>query len=153
MLAPEDVEQGCVRFIDLGLCRPYRNLDTSAHLPDKGTLHTAGTRLFISLNGHLHRSPSRRDDMEALSYTLLALVVDRLPWESRIQRHLFSRRLFDLKKQWSGAYLVGELSLFGEYVDYTRNLTYTEEPDYARWRDRFRTLVPDLPDDPLVRSL
>ncbi len=87
--------------------------------------------------------------MEALSYTLLALVVDRLPWESRIQRRLSSRRLFDLKKQWSGAYLVGELSLFGEFVDYTRNLTYTEEPDYARWRVRFRTLVPDLPDDPL----
>lgn len=87
--------------------------------------------------------------MECLSYTLLALAVGRLPWESRTQRRLSSRRLFDLKKQWSGARLTGEASLLGEFIDYARSLSYTEKPDYVRWRDRFRTLVRDLPDDPL----
>ncbi|TFK80478.1 kinase-like protein [Polyporus arcularius HHB13444] len=152
MLGSDAAEPGRVRFIDFGLCRPYRDLDTSEHLPDKGISHFVGTRLFISLNGHLHHSPSRTGDMEALSYTLLALVVSRLPWESRLQLRLSSRRLFDLKKQWSGALLEGELSLLGDFIDYTRSLAYSEEPDYARWRHRFRYLVPELPDDPLYEA-
>ncbi len=144
MLGSDAAEPGRVRFIDFGLCRPYRDLDTSEHLPDKGISHFVGTRLFIRLNGHLHHceycqqrspaerrsqigllaAPSRRDGMEALSYTLLALVVSRLPWESRLQLRLSSRRLFDLKKQWSGALLECELSLLGDFIDYTRSLAY-----------------------------
>ncbi|TFK86238.1 kinase-like protein, partial [Polyporus arcularius HHB13444] len=102
MLGSDASEPSRVRFIDFALCRPYKNLDTAEHLPDKGTSHFLGSRLFISLNGHLHHSSSRRDDIEAMSYTLLALVVSRLPWKARLQRRPSSRRLCDLKKQWSG---------------------------------------------------
>ncbi len=79
----------------------------------------------------------------------LALVVSRLPWESQLQWRLSSRRLLELKKQWSGERLEGELSLLGEFVDYARSLAYSEQPDYACWKGRFRALTPDLPDDPL----
>ncbi len=87
--------------------------------------------------------------MESSSYTLLSLMVGRLPWETRKQQRLSSRRMFSLKKQWSGAQLDGDLSLFGSFVDYTRSMAYTEEPAYLCWRDRFRALVPGLSADPL----
>lgn len=54
MLGSDNGQPGRVRFIDFGLCRPYRDPDTLQHLPDKGVSHSAGTRIFISLNGHLH---------------------------------------------------------------------------------------------------
>lgn len=76
----------------------------------------------------------------------------RLPWDARNrgQHSQYSqypaRRMFALKKlSRSGARVVGDLSVFGEFVDHTRKLGYTVEPDYAGWRERFRALVPGLP--------
>ncbi|RDX53206.1 kinase-like protein [Lentinus brumalis] len=127
ILGPGGDQPGRIRVVDFGLCRPYRDLSTDAHLPDKGTPYSIGTLSHLSLTGHLHHSPSRRDDMESTSYTLLSL----------------------MKKQWSGAQLGGDLSLFGSFVDYTRSMAYTEEPAYLCWRDRLRALVPELSADPL----
>ncbi|TFK93937.1 kinase-like protein [Polyporus arcularius HHB13444] len=149
MLGPDGDQPGRIRVLDFGLCRPYRDHSSSAHLPDKGTPYSIGTLSHLSLTGHLHHSPSRRDDMKSTPYTLLSLMVGRLPWETRKQQRLSSRRIFSLKKQWSGAQLDGDLSLFGSFVDYTRSMAYTEDPAYLCWRDRFRALVPGLSADPL----
>ncbi|KAI0696960.1 kinase-like domain-containing protein, partial [Cerioporus squamosus] len=103
----EEANSGCVRIIDFGICRPYRDATTSEHLPDKGAPRSIGTPDYMSLNSHLHHSPSRRDDIESLSYTILSLIAGRLPWDSSIRRRLSSRCLFALKKQWTGARLAG----------------------------------------------
>ncbi len=176
MLAPtEGAEPGRVRIIDFGICRPYRDPTTLEHLPDKGTPRSVGTSSFVSLNVHLHHcespdfsaratspwlhrmlilsaAPSCRDDVESLSYTILSLIAGRLPWDSPNGLCISSRTVFTLKRQWTGARLVGlgDVSVFGELVDYARLLDYTEKPDYARWKERLRSLpVPNMLKDPL----
>ncbi|TFK90841.1 hypothetical protein K466DRAFT_635763 [Polyporus arcularius HHB13444] len=56
-------------------------------------------------------------------------------------------RLYASKKDWSGTQLVDCPSVFGEFVDYTRSLGYTDCPDYAYWKGRFREGA-DLPAQP-----
>ncbi|KAI0695676.1 kinase-like domain-containing protein, partial [Cerioporus squamosus] len=146
MLGTAERSPGHVRLIDFGLCRPYRDSVTHEHLPDKGVPHTLGTTAYVSLNGHLHHTPSRRDDLESLSYNLLALLLGHLPWvPDRSQRRLSRRRTISLKQQWTGAKLQDSLSVFGEFVHYARSLAFTETPEYSRWRERFRALAPDAP--------
>ncbi|RDX50613.1 kinase-like protein [Lentinus brumalis] len=143
-------EDGRVRLIDFGICRPYRDPVTLEHLPDKGTPYSVGTSEYMSLNCHLHHSPSRRDDIESLSYTLLALMAGRLPWDTcdgdpRVSSQRERVVVFSRKKQWTGARLTGlghgGVAVFGEFVDYARELGYAEEPDYGGCRDRFRRLI------------
>ncbi len=68
----------------------------------------------------------------------------RASWSFRGLFAVFSR-----KKQWTGARLAGfrDVSVFGEFVEYARQLGYSEEPDYGCWKDRFRRLVPSTSDD------
>ncbi|RPD68705.1 kinase-like protein [Lentinus tigrinus ALCF2SS1-7] len=147
MLGRAGAEPGRVRIIDFGVCRPFRDPVTFEHRPDEGTPRSVGTERYMSLNGHFHHSPSRRDDLESLSYTTLSLMAGRLPWEPRDKDRLPSDGVFSLKKQWTGKRLAGDLSVFGAFVDYARRLEYTEEPDYDYWTHRFRGLVHGAWDD------
>ncbi|RPD54457.1 kinase-like protein, partial [Lentinus tigrinus ALCF2SS1-7] len=148
MLGCPGARPGQVRIIDFGVCRPFRDPVTSEHRPDEGTPRSFGTQRYISLNGHFHHSPSRRDDLESLSYTTLSLMAGRLPWDPRDWKdRLSSDGVFSLKKQWTGTRLAGVLSVFGAFVDYARRLEYAEEPDYDRWKHRFRGMVGGTWDD------
>ncbi|KAI0721131.1 kinase-like domain-containing protein, partial [Cerioporus squamosus] len=156
---------GRVQIIDFGICRPYRDPVTLEHLPDKGPPYSVGTSDYMSLNGHLHhcdslkasrQHQSRRDDIESLSYTLLALMASRLPWDlrnadSRLSTQRKRIAVFLRKRLWTGVWFagLGDLLVFGEFIDYARGLEYGEEPDYGGWREHFRRVIPSIPDDPL----
>ncbi|RPD52629.1 kinase-like protein [Lentinus tigrinus ALCF2SS1-7] len=152
-------EPSRVRIIDFGICRPFRDPVTSVHRPDVGTPQSIGTEGYMSLNGHLHHSPWRRDDVESLSYVMLSLMASRLPWDARgkPRDRLSSRGSYALKKQWTGARLAGDLSVFGAFVDYARRLEYAQELDYGRWKEHFRALAQGTSDasdsDPLYDPL
>lgn len=89
--------------------------------------------------------PSRRDDLESLSYTIVKLLRGSLPWnDEEPEDH------FRVKNAWSGSLLcAGYPTVFGQFVDYTRGLSFSATPDYSRWKHQFRALVPGLPEDPL----
>lgn len=62
-------------------------LSTSYHdhvhrttLDNQPSIHR-GTIRYASVHAHLGRTASRRDDLESLAYTLLFLLVGRLPWQ------------------------------------------------------------------------
>ncbi|KAI0689761.1 kinase-like domain-containing protein, partial [Cerioporus squamosus] len=138
---------GRVRNIDFGICRPYRDPVTLQHLPDKGTPYSVGTSDYMSLNGHLHHSPSHRDDIESLSYTLLALMAGCLPWDLR-DADADSR--LSTQRERITVFFAPEAADFYR-LQYARGLEYGEEPDYGGWSERFRRVpvVPSIPDDPL----
>lgn len=85
--------------------------------------------------------------MESLSYGIARLLRGSLPWRGR------GRDCVAIKSAWIGPLLcAGYPSVFGEFVDYTRGLSFSAKPDYATWRQKFRDLVPGLPEHPLYDS-
>ncbi|TRM61013.1 kinase-like domain-containing protein [Schizophyllum amplum] len=136
---------GLIKLIDFGLAKVYFDSSTHEHVQPTKTKYVIGTRAFVSLNMHLHRGPSRRDDMESLAYTIAALLCDGLPWYQANRSECFA-----VKQTWSGAALCsGYDPVFGEFIDYTRSLVFQETPDYAGWRRRFLTIAPELCGRPL----
>ncbi|KAM5541542.1 hypothetical protein V8D89_004732 [Ganoderma adspersum] len=71
---------GRLYLIDFGLCKPYRHLDTGEHLPCKRTRRRVACRTFSTVYDNYHETLSRRDDIIALVYTMMALLTGPLPW-------------------------------------------------------------------------
>ncbi|TFK93131.1 kinase-like protein [Polyporus arcularius HHB13444] len=130
-----------IYLIDFGLCLSYLDKSTGRHRPDEKMPRVRGTYLYASLNNHLHHTPSRRDDLEALAYVLIRLLRGGLPW----QGVRTSAELYEKKRSWSGAGLcAGWPAVFGEFLDYCRTLDYDETPDYQRWKRSFASATRDF---------
>ena len=82
-IKPENLVErpgGEVALIDFGLCRPWRLLG-SGHVPRRDGCDPAGTPRFMSPWSAAGTTPSRRDDLASLVYTLAFLLRGRLPWQ------------------------------------------------------------------------
>lgn len=82
-IKPENLVErpkGRVALIDFGMCRPWRLLGRG-HVPMRGGCDPAGTPRFMSPWTSAGITPSRRDDLASLVYTLVFLLVGRLPWQ------------------------------------------------------------------------
>lgn len=68
-------------LVDFGLAQKWRD-SRQAHVKyDQRPDDFRGTIRYASVHAHLGRTPSRRDDLESLAYTLLFLLNGRLPWQ------------------------------------------------------------------------
>ncbi|KAI5899216.1 kinase-like protein [Schizophyllum commune H4-8] len=140
---------GYIKLIDFGIARIYRDRNTLRHVPESTITEHIGTRRYTSVNVHLHRNPSRRDDMVSLAYSIINLLCNWLPW-SRMED---ADEVFALKQMWTGADLcAGYPAVFGDFLDYTRSLGYQDTPDYAGWRSRFLSVAPELDGKPLYKA-
>lgn len=110
------------------------------HIDFKTGRSMIGTARYASLNIHLGTEPSRRDDMESVGYMLLYLTNGSLPWQGLKRKTKDNpmdkigekKMMVDLKT------LCQNLpDCFYEYVNYTRNLQFTEKPDYEYLRELF----------------
>lgn len=77
-----------IRILDLALVIPWVSI--SAHRTNEGST-MAGTPMYVSLNVHKGETASRRDDLEALGYLIVELLMqiacgkpstDLLPWSA-----------------------------------------------------------------------
>lgn len=129
-------------LIDFGLSKKYRNVHTSEHIPFIEDKLILGTPRFASINASLGKEQSRRDDLEVLGYIFIYFLRGFLPWESIEDKgHIKFRRIAEQKKKITSEQLcLGLPNEFKIYMNYCRNLTFTETPDYAFLKDLFRTL-------------
>jgi len=121
-------------IIDFGLSKLYKI--TGNHLKCEKGRSIVGTLRFVSLNIHKGYTPSRRDDLESVGYTLLYLLYGSLPWvdttgETEIYDKKSSFSLWDLND------IPGEIITF---ICYCRGLRYEEDPDYTYLRELLRNL-------------
>lgn len=82
-IKPENLVErpgGRVALIDFGLCRPWRLLGRG-HVPRRDGCDPAGTLRFMSPWTAAGTTPSRRDDLASLVYTLVFLLTGGLPWQ------------------------------------------------------------------------
>ncbi|KAF9012748.1 kinase-like domain-containing protein [Cyathus striatus] len=137
-----DDKSRSVYLIDFGLARRWRNVtdETSVH----GENRIIGTPQYVSVHTHLGQEQTRRDDLHALTYTILSLVRGGLPWScvTRGTEKHHSQRILKKKRSWTAARLCQdlppELQLF---CSYCLSLAIGDEPDYQFLRNQLATLA------------
>ena len=133
-----------VYLLDFGLAKKYRSSSTLVHYPMINKKKLTGTARYASINALKGNEQSRRDDLEALGYVLMYLLRGSLPWQGLQAKTKEERYKKILKKKidiTSYDLCIGFPSEFEKYIEYTRNLEYTEEPKYNILKELFSKVM------------
>lgn len=117
-------------LIDYGLSKHYMK-EGSQELFNLKKRNFKGTLMFASRNTHFGYSISRKDDLEAMGYTLVFLYKGDLPWSSLANSVKDIKFLGKIKSKFLDQGIYPDLpEEFKTFFDYIGNLKYQEIPDY-----------------------
>ena len=131
-------------LLDFGLAKKYRSSRTLLQYPLIKKKKLTGTARYASIHALEELEQSTRDDMESVGYVIMYFLRGNLPWQglkikSKEDKY---RKILDKKKETSSKELcINFPDEFREYVEYSRNLDYEEEPKYEKYRNKFYELV------------
>lgn len=127
-------------LVDFGMAKQYRDPKTKVHIPYREKKSLSGTARYMSINTHLGREQSRRDDLEALGHVFLYFTLGSLPWQGlKAATNKQKYEKIGEKKQSTSIkdLCEGYPEEFGQYLTYARNLKFDEQPDYDFLRGLF----------------
>lgn len=133
-----------IYMVDFGLAKDFINVDTGLHIPYSENKTLIGTARYMSINTHLGREQSRRDDLESIGYLLIYFLKGHLPWQGlkvdsfherykKIGQTKMNIRLEDLCQ--------GHPKEFYNLISYARNLGFMDKPDYEMLIKNFQNLL------------
>ena len=134
-------------LLDFGLAKKYRSSRTLAQYPYIKKKKLTGTARYASIHALEAYEQSRRDDLESVGYVLMYFLRGNLPWQGLKVRSKDDRykKILEKKKATTTEELCKDFPKeFFDYVDYTRNLGYEDNPDYDYLRNKFLNVLKDL---------
>lgn len=140
-------DENHVHLIDFGMAKQYRDPRTKQHIPYREKKSLSGTARYMSINTHLGREQSRRDDLEALGHVFFYFLRGQLPWQglkapTNKQKY---EKIGDKKRTTPAVTLSDGLPRqFAEYLDSVRSLPFDSEPAYEEYRMLLLSVLDDL---------
>ncbi|KAF9220537.1 kinase-like protein, partial [Gyrodon lividus] len=139
-------EPGTVYLADFGLAMLYRDPNTRAHVHFHKSLCYTGTPAFSSINSHLGRQLSQRDNIQSLAYTLIYMLRGYLPWQ--LAAFKTDSEVLCMKQSITSDVLCHQLPKESKtFLDYSQSLTFYQKPDYDYLRQLIRGLHAHLDGD------
>lgn len=140
-------------LIDFGMAKYYRDPRTNQHIPYRERKSLSGTARYMSINTHMGREQSRRDDLESIGHVAFYFLRGSLPWQGlRAATNKEKYERIGMKKQSTP---IRELSCvtnpdgtvstlpweFGRFLEYCRELAFDADPDYIFLSNLVKTVV------------
>ncbi|KAF8743644.1 hypothetical protein AX14_001700 [Amanita brunnescens Koide BX004] len=132
-----------IHVVDFGMAKQYRDPRTGQHIPYRERKSLSGTARYMSINTHLGREQSRRDDLEALGHVFMYFLRGSLPWQglkaaTNKQKY---EKIGEKKQSTPIKELCDGYPEFGIYLNYVRKLGFEEAPDYDFLRELFGKVI------------
>ncbi|KAF2100694.1 kinase-like protein [Rhizodiscina lignyota] len=137
---PGSKSANVIHVVDFGMAKQYRDPKTKQHIPYRERKSLSGTARYMSINTHLGREQSRRDDLEALGHVFMYFLRGGLPWQGlKAATNKQKYEKIGEKKQTTPIKDLcdGFPEEFNKYLSYVRNLGFEDTPDYDYLRDLF----------------
>ncbi|GAA6051170.1 hypothetical protein JCM3770_002572 [Rhodotorula araucariae] len=133
-----------VHVVDFGMAKQYRDPKTKQHIPYRERKSLSGTARYMSINTHLGREQSRRDDLEALGHVFMYFLRGGLPWQGL--KAATNKQKYEKIGEKKQSTPIKELAEgfpeeFAIYLNYVRKLGFEETPDYDFLRELFSKVL------------
>ncbi|EPY53529.1 CK1/CK1/CK1-G protein kinase Cki1 [Schizosaccharomyces cryophilus OY26] len=141
---PNTKHANMIHIVDFGMVKFYRDPVSKQHIPYREKKNLSGTARYMSINTHLGREQSRRDDLEALGHVFMYFLRGSLPWQglkaaTNKQKY---ERIGERKQNTPLRELcAGFPEEFYQYMHYVRNLPFEATPDYEFLQSLFQKVL------------
>jgi casein kinase 1 len=134
---PGQPDENQIHLVDFGMAKQYRDPRSKQHIPYREKKSLSGTARYMSINTHLGREQSRRDDLEALGHVFFYFLRGQLPWQGL--KAPTNKQKYEKIGEKKRTTPVNELGSgfppqFSQYLDMVRSLNFEETPDYEKYR-------------------